>query len=296
MVVLACCGVSELFLLLFRACLACLHIYIYLKYIYIYLTYLIYSVDIPKALRYLSYTPPPTPTPFSLSLSCSTKSLDKYKYFDPSLTRAPSLARDPILLLTYFNSSFLLHLPCSTLFLTTVLLPKKKKTTQEDPGQIAITHTMSPPSEVKAIVIEAVGKAAIKTVPLPQQRDDYILVRTTAVGLNPTDWKHVQGFGDAVGARLGCDWAGVVEHVGSQVTKSFSKGDRIAGVAHGGNARQNEDGAFAEYIMVKGDLAFKIPDNLTDEEAATLGVGISTVVRIPSPRTAHDSPLAMLFK
>ena len=143
---------------------------------------------------------------------------------------------------------------------------------------------MSPPSEVKAIVIDSIGKAVIKTVPLPQQRDDYILVRTTAVGLNPTDWKHVDGFGDAPGAQLGCDWAGVVEHVGSKVTKSFSKGDRITGVAHGGNAVQHQDGAFAEYIMVKGDLAIKIPDNLTDEEAATLGVGISTVVRLSLPR------------
>jgi NADPH:quinone reductase-like Zn-dependent oxidoreductase len=41
-----------------------------------------------------------------------------------------------------------------------------------------------------------------------------------------------------------------------------------------------DDGAFAEYIAVKGDLAMKIPKNLSDEEAATLGVGISTVVSV----------------
>lgn len=39
-----------------------------------------------------------------------------------------------------------------------------------------------------------------------------------------------------------------------------------------------EDGAFAEYINVKDGIALKIPDNITDEQAATLGVGVTTVV------------------
>ncbi len=52
---------------------------------------------------------------------------------------------------------------------------------------------MTPPSEIKAVVIEPIGSAIVKSVPLPQQREDYILVRTTAVALNPTDWKHVLG-------------------------------------------------------------------------------------------------------
>lgn len=38
-----------------------------------------------------------------------------------------------------------------------------------------------------------------------------------------------------------------------------------------------EDGCFAEFAVVKGDIQMKIPDNVSDEEAATLGVGISTV-------------------
>jgi NADPH:quinone reductase-like Zn-dependent oxidoreductase len=31
------------------------------------------------------------------------------------------------------------------------------------------------------------------------------------------------------------------------------------------------------YCVAKGDIQFKIPDNTTDEEAATLGVGVNTV-------------------
>lgn len=61
------------------------------------------------------------------------------------------------------------------------------------------------------------------------------------------------------------------------MTKSFKKGDRIAGFAHGGNAVYHEDGAFSNYITAKGDVQYKIPDNLSFEEAATLGVGTITV-------------------
>jgi NADPH:quinone reductase-like Zn-dependent oxidoreductase len=69
----------------------------------------------------------------------------------------------------------------------------------------------------------------------------------------------------------------VVEAVGKDVKKSFKKGDRVCGFVHGGNAVQPEDGAFAEYIVAKGDLQMKIPENMSFQEAATLGVGIITV-------------------
>lgn len=164
---------------------------------------------------------------------------------------------------------------------------------------------MAPPSEIKAVVITKPGTAEVKTVPLPTLPDDYILVRPTAVALNPTDWKHI-GMGEStVGTRVGCDYAGIVEQVGPKVTKPFAKGDRICGIVHGSNSVQPEGGAFAEYIIVKGDLQIKTPDNLTDEEAATLGVGISTVaqglyqtLQLPlptTPTTANPPPEIIIY-
>lgn len=85
-----------------------------------------------------------------------------------------------------------------------------------------------------AIVIEAPKKAVKASVPIPKLRDDYILVKVKAVALNPTDWKHVDYMNLSKGARIGCDYAGIVEEVGSKVTKPFKKGDRVAGFAHGG--------------------------------------------------------------
>lgn len=127
---------------------------------------------------------------------------------------------------------------------------------------------------IHAIVIKQAGEAEIQEVSIPKLRDDYINVRVHAVALNPTDLKHVD-YWASPGARVGCDYAGVVEEVGKKVTKNFKKGDRVAGFTHGSNSP--EDGCFAEICTAKGDIQIKILDNMTFEEAATLGVGITTV-------------------
>lgn len=132
-------------------------------------------------------------------------------------------------------------------------------------------------STQKAVVIASEKQGSLVTDrPIPALRDDYILVKTVSVALNPTDWKHI-AFLAPVGVLVGCDYAGVVEEVGKDVKKPFKKGDRVCGFVHGSNAVQPEDGAFAEHIVAKGDVQMKIPDNLSFEEAATLGVGILTV-------------------
>lgn len=143
---------------------------------------------------------------------------------------------------------------------------------------------MSPTS--KAVICTGVGQLAIKEVPIPKVRDRHILVKVKAVGLNPTDWKSVHAtilkagapestIGYAAGTKVGCDYAGVVEAVGAGVTKPFKKGDRVCGIVAG--AKDAELGAFGDYTLGLEDLQVHIPDNLSFEEAATLGVGITTV-------------------
>jgi NADPH:quinone reductase-like Zn-dependent oxidoreductase len=83
------------------------------------------------------------------------------------------------------------------------------------------------------LIREDTGRAALKHIPIPRLQDDYILVRTVAIALNPTDWTTLDAAGDN-GTLVGCDYAGVVEEVGKAVKRDFKKGDRIAGFAHGG--------------------------------------------------------------
>lgn len=116
-----------------------------------------------------------------------------------------------------------------------------------------------------------VNDAPVPTLPSPE----WVLIKTVAVALNPTDWKHVEYV--KVPATVGCDFAGVIEEVGTGVTKPFKKGDRVYSMVHGSNSLRPDGGAFGEYVITKGDLVMKIPDRLSFEEAATLGVGIVTV-------------------
>lgn len=121
------------------------------------------------------------------------------------------------------------------------------------------------------------GKAAFVTDRrLPRHRPGYVLVDVKAVALNPTDWKHIDRH-NTKGGLCGCDYAGVVAETGEGYTKDWKVGDRIAGFAHGGNQLEPEDGAFAQRIAVKADIAFRIPDHVTFEQASTLGVGVTTV-------------------
>jgi NADPH:quinone reductase-like Zn-dependent oxidoreductase len=128
---------------------------------------------------------------------------------------------------------------------------------------------------MKAIIFTEPKQTRLVTDrPLPQIRNNTLLVKVAAVALNPTDWKHVS-FGMAKeGCVLGVDYAGVVEQSNSP---GWTKGDRICGFAHGGNSCNPEDGTFAEYIVAPLSTAIKIPPGVSFEAASTLGCGITTV-------------------
>lgn len=158
-------------------------------------------------------------------------------------------------------------------------------------------------STQKAVVIQGPKEAKLVTDrPIPKLRDGYILVKTVAVALNPTDWKHID-FMATEGALVGCDYAGTVEEVGKGVTKQWKKGDKICGFAHGSDKVQLENGTFAEHIVVKGDIQMRMPENMSFEDASTLGVGILTVgqgiyqtLKVPLPtEPAKESKPILIY-
>jgi len=78
-------------------------------------------------------------------------------------------------------------------------------------------------SSNRALVILGPQHAQVVNCPVPELRDEYLLVKTHAVAVNPHDWRVVDFMGE-VGCRLGCDYSGIVEDVGCRVTKDFNKG------------------------------------------------------------------------
>lgn len=90
-----------------------------------------------------------------------------------------------------------------------------------DPQEDTNFTTMSVPEQQKALIIPSAGAPlSVESIEVPQPGAGEVLVRAEAVGLNPVDWK-AHEFGITLTnypAILGCEVAGVVVKVGSQVT------------------------------------------------------------------------------
>ncbi|WNJ92276.1 NADP-dependent oxidoreductase [Bosea sp. 685] len=113
------------------------------------------------------------------------------------------------------------------------------------------------------------GALRLGETPVPELRENDVLIEIRAAGVNPVDAKIRDGeFKLILRYRLplilGSDLAGVVTRIGSKVTR-FSPGDEV--YAHPG---QDRIGTFAEFIAVdQANVALK-PKNLTMEEAASM--------------------------
>ncbi|AKU99473.1 Bifunctional protein: zinc-containing alcohol dehydrogenase [Labilithrix luteola] len=98
-----------------------------------------------------------------------------------------------------------------------------------------------------------------------------VLVKTSAVGINPVDWKIRRGYMARVvplelPTILGRDLAGVVWSNGPGASL-FSPGDRVMAFA---------SHAYAEFVVVKESVLSRIPAGLSDEQAAALPLVLLT--------------------
>jgi len=105
---------------------------------------------------------------------------------------------------------------------------------------------------------------AIETeIPTPTATGQDILVKVTAVGLNPVDTK-VLPDADEEAKTVGYDGLGIIESIGDQVTL-FQPGDRVY---YAGDITR--PGSNAEYQLVDARIAAKAPTSLDDATAVAL--------------------------
>jgi NADPH:quinone reductase-like Zn-dependent oxidoreductase len=131
----------------------------------------------------------------------------------------------------------------------------------------AAIHTKYGPPEV------------VKTmeVPKPTPKSNEVLVQVYTSTVNRTDLgfrsaeyfisRFWSGLFRPKYQTLGCEFAGIIEEVGSEVTL-FKKGDKVFGFD------DETFGGHAEYLIVSENKAIEtIPDNLTFDQAAPLSEG-----------------------
>ena len=146
---------------------------------------------------------------------------------------------------------------------------------------------------MKALVLEEYNKLVYKDVPDPEIKPDEVLVRVKACGICGSD---VHGMDGSTGRRIpplimGHEASGIIEEVGSEVEKwkpgdrvtfdstiyrlddwytlqgryNISDGREVLGVSPGEYRR---DGCFAELVAIPQHILYRIPENVTFEQAA----------------------------
>jgi NADPH:quinone reductase-like Zn-dependent oxidoreductase len=94
------------------------------------------------------------------------------------------------------------------------------------------------PTQNHGIIKASPGVAEFAKISIPRLRDDYILVKTIAVALNPADWQNLdEKVSEGRERKIvlsGHDAAGIVAEVGKNVKRNLKVGDRVAGFSFGG--------------------------------------------------------------
>ncbi len=116
-------------------------------------------------------------------------------------------------------------------------------------------------------------------LPRPALKDSQVLVRLRATSINAGDWhmlrgepiiaRFAMGLRKPSSTRLGSDFSGVVEAVGSAVTR-FSPGDSVWGAT---------SAAFADRVVLRESRVLPKPANITFEQAAAVPVAALTALQ-----------------
>lgn len=135
---------------------------------------------------------------------------------------------------------------------------------------------------MKAAILDKYDKngreLTVKDIPVPEISVDEVLVKVRTAGVNPLDNMIIKGEVKLIVPYkfplvMGNEFCGIIEKLGSNV-KGFAVGDRVY-------ARMPLDkiGAFAEYTAIDYRAIAKVPDYLSDEEAAAVPLTALTALQ-----------------
>lgn len=135
---------------------------------------------------------------------------------------------------------------------------------------------------MKAAILDQYDKngreLTVRDIPVPEISADEVLVKVRTAGVNPLDNMIVKGEVKLIVPYkfplvMGNEFCGIIEKLGSNV-KGFAVGDRVY-------ARMPLDkiGAFAEYTAIDYRAIAKVPEYLSDEEAAAVPLTALTALQ-----------------
>lgn len=123
---------------------------------------------------------------------------------------------------------------------------------------------------MKAIVVNAFGNPdvlAVSDIPQPEPTAGQVLVKVEAAGVNPVDTYIRAGMYPMLPPlpyTPGMDGAGTIEATGSDVSR-WSVGDRVY-------IARSVSGTYAAFALCRQEDVFSLPENITFEQGAAIGV------------------------
>ncbi|KAI5960971.1 uncharacterized protein KGF55_004238 [Candida pseudojiufengensis] len=110
--------------------------------------------------------------------------------------------------------------------------------------------------------------------PIPEINEYEILVSNKAIGLNPIDWKgHKYGFIKLIPRIDGRESSGICVKRGSKV-ENFKINDKV--IISSTSYRDCRTSTFQQFTAIDSRLCWKLPNNFSFEDGATIGVGLVT--------------------
>jgi len=135
---------------------------------------------------------------------------------------------------------------------------------------------------VKAAILKGYDKNGcdleIRDIPVPEISEKEVLVKIRTAGINPLDNMIIHGEVKLIVPYsfplvMGNEFVGIIDKTGSDV-KGFAAGDRVYG-----RMPLKKIGAFAEYAAIDSSAIAKVPEYLSDEEAACVPLTALTALQ-----------------
>jgi NADPH:quinone reductase-like Zn-dependent oxidoreductase len=137
-----------------------------------------------------------------------------------------------------------------------------------------MSATMTMKETMKAVAIHSFGGPDVlsfEEMPKPEPRQNEVLIRIRAAGVNPVDWKIREGYMGEVQlpSIMGSDFSGVIESVGPGV-KNFQAGEAVFGIV------SEDSGSYAEFALAPEARTTRKPHAIDHVQAAALPIASLT--------------------
>ena len=126
----------------------------------------------------------------------------------------------------------------------------------------------------------------MSAVEIPTLAAEEFLIKVKAVAINPLDLKKLEGqlkivTGKKFPKGIAFDFSGIIEKAGNNPT-TYEIGDEVFGTL---DAMKGE--ALAEYIVVKKEIIYKKPDNVSFETACAILTGATAAIFLLNKAKVH---------